>query len=184
MDYCYKFLNCLNCIFKLLCTHHQWLHRWLFSFEIFQWIFEPWLITSKLNTTYLELSYIVYSLYLLQFLVEKSKHAELANSSSGNDKDPLLFSRTWKKNATCQFILIVVHASLIPFHKEIIINATFNLKYCTHCAFMGLDRWCTSIQGRFCIQVKPNHIHKVENDVKKYFDEHFLSYGAFFFRAK
>ena len=53
-----------------------------------------------------------------------------------------------------------------------------------HCAFMGLDRWCTSIQGRFCIQVKPNHIHKVENDVKKYFDEHFLSYGAFFFRAK
>ena len=131
MDYCYKFLNCLNCIFKLLCTHHQWLHRWLFSFEIFQWIFEPWLITSKLNTTYLELSYIVYSLYLLQFLVEKSKHAELANSSSGNDKDPFLFSRTWKKNATCQFILIVVHASLIPFHKEIIINATFNLKYCT-----------------------------------------------------
>ena len=24
----------------------------------------------------------------------------------------------------------MVHASLIPFHKEIIINATFNLKYC------------------------------------------------------
>ena len=40
---------------------------------------------------------------------------------------------------------------------------------------MGLGRWCTCIRGRFHIQVKPNHIYKVGNDFKKYFDEHFLS---------
>ena len=39
---------------------------------------------------------------------------------------------------------------------------------------MGLDRWCTCIRGRFHIQVKPNHIYKVGNDFKKYFDKHFL----------
>ena len=40
---------------------------------------------------------------------------------------------------------------------------------------MGLDRWCTFIQGWFYIQVKLNHIYKAGNDFKKYFDEHFLS---------
>ena len=44
-----------------------------------------------------------------------------------------------------------------------------------HCAPMGLDRWYTCTQVWFCIQVKPNHIYKVGNDFKKYFDEHFLS---------
>ena len=46
--------------------------------------------------------------------------------------------------------------------------------YFLHCAWMGLDRWCTCIRGRFHIQVKPNHIYKVGNDFKKYFDKHFL----------
>ena len=53
-----------------------------------------------------------------------------------------------------------------------------------HCAPMDLDRWCTCVRCRFHMQVKPNHKYKVGNDIKKYFDEHFLSYGAFFFRAK
>ena len=47
--------------------------------------------------------------------------------------------------------------------------------FLTHCAWMGLNRWCTCIRGRFHIQVKPNHIYKVGNDFKKYFDEHFSS---------
>ena len=53
-----------------------------------------------------------------------------------------------------------------------------------HCAPMGLDRWCTCVRCRFHMQVKPNHKYKVGNDIKKYFDEHFLSNRAFFFRAK
>ena len=86
------------------------------------------------------------------------------------------------KNLMIQLFTLLFIKSFLG--EILFIHTIFSFNVRCHCAFMGLDRWCTSIQGRFCIQVKPNHIHKVENDVKKYFDEHFLSYGAFFFRAK